>query len=72
MIRKLEGSAKPHFHIRWSTNTNLDWKAFQTIEEAESRAKELVSAGETYTIEQRGELSCERCGADSALSAWTS
>ena len=65
-------SRKTHFHIHWSTSAKLDWKRFNTIEEAERRATELVGSGETYTIEQRNELSCERCGADAALSAWTS
>jgi hypothetical protein len=65
-------SRKTHFHIHWSMSSNLDWKRFNTIEEAERKAAELASFGETYTIEQRNELSCERCGADAALSAWTS
>jgi hypothetical protein len=56
-----------HFHILWSTNTELDWQSFETIEEAEQRAEELVSQGETYTIEQRGPSSCERCGTRIAL-----
>lgn len=53
---------KAHFHILWSTTTELDWQSFETIEEAEQRAEELVGQGETYTIEQRGLSSCERCG----------
>jgi len=58
-----------HFHILWSTSTQLDWQSFEIIERAEQRAEELVSQGETYTIEQRGPSSCERCGTRIALSA---
>lgn len=62
---------KSHFHIRWSTKTTLDWQSFGTMEDAERRAEELAARDETYTIEQRGDWSCELCGDDSSLYAWT-
>lgn len=40
---------------------SLDWEIFETFDEADSRAKDLVGAHETYTIEQRTESTCERC-----------
>jgi hypothetical protein len=40
-----------HFHIRWS-NSTFDWQIFNTREEAEALAKELVLPNEQYTIEQ--------------------
>lgn len=40
-----------HFHVRWSDST-LDWKAFETSEEARTHAEELVLSGETYVIEE--------------------
>ena len=40
-----------HFHIRWS-NSKFDWQIFNTREEAEEAAKELVLPEETYSIEQ--------------------
>jgi hypothetical protein len=40
-----------HFHIRWS-NSKFDWQTFNTREEAEASAKELVLPDETYSIEQ--------------------
>lgn len=50
----------PHFHIRWSRVTALDWECFKTFAEAEARAKELVRRDETYAIEERDET-CPRC-----------
>lgn len=50
----------PHYHIRWSDRTVLDWEPFSTRVEAEASAKQLVRSGETYNIEERdGE--CLRC-----------
>lgn len=50
-----------HFHIRWSSSTQLDWQPFESREEAEEAAKEMVRWNETYAIEERNG-SCERCG----------
>lgn len=48
-----------HYHIRWS-NSNLDWEAYPTSEEAQGQAEQLVRLGESYVIEQfDGE--CQRC-----------
>lgn len=49
-----------HYHIRWSCVLGLDWEAFSTFAEAETRAKELVRRDETYVIEERDQ-DCERC-----------
>jgi hypothetical protein len=62
---------KSHFHIRWSTRATLDWQSFETMDDAEHRAEELVGRDESYTIEQRSDWSCELCGDDFALYAWT-
>jgi hypothetical protein len=43
----------PHYHIRWSTKSALDWQRFRTRAEAEERADELVRENETYTIEEQ-------------------
>jgi len=51
---------KLHFHIRWSTTTVLDWKAFKSRQEAEAVAKTLVRKDETYTTEAR-QRDCKRC-----------
>lgn len=48
-----------HYHIRWSSSL-LDWQAFTTYAEAETAAKELVRANETYTIES-ATAGCKRC-----------
>jgi hypothetical protein len=48
-----------HFHICWS-DSKLDWQAFQTREEAITRAKELVLPDETYVIEEL-DGACPRC-----------
>ena len=43
---------KPHFHIRWSASKRLDWECFDTYEEAEKRALELLHIGERFAIEE--------------------
>jgi hypothetical protein len=48
-----------HYHIRWS-NIKLDWEKFLTREEAQSRARELVQHGESYTIEVFDD-NCPQC-----------
>jgi len=49
-----------HYHICWSTKEVLDWEAFDSREEAEASAQQLVRLGETYTIVERDE-DCPRC-----------
>jgi hypothetical protein len=55
-----------HFHIRWSKpaskTASLDWERFDTQEEAEASAKQLVLPGETYSIEEL-DRACPRCAA---------
>lgn len=48
-----------HFHIRWGSG-RLDWEPFNSRDDAEFRAQELVRSRETYSIEQF-DKSCQRC-----------
>lgn len=48
-----------HYHIRWD-NSNLDWEAFQTEEEAKASAEQLKRIGEDYVIEKL-DGNCHRC-----------
>ena len=48
-----------HYHIRWS-NSNVDWKAFPSSEEAEKLAKQIKRPNESYVIEEQ-DAECERC-----------
>ena len=50
----------PHFHICWSSSSELDWKRFETRTDAEICAKALVQPYETYAIVVLGDT-CERC-----------
>jgi hypothetical protein len=52
----------PHYHIRWSGKTTLDWERFNTPKEAETSAKQLMLPGEAYTIEEH-DGTCARCRA---------
>ena len=51
-----------HFHIRWihRHESKIDWDVFDTPEEAETAAKQLVAPNETYAIEQF-DGDCPRC-----------
>ena len=51
---------KIHFHIRWSGEAALDWQGFQSRDEAEACAKDIVRPSESFTIEEFDE-SCLRC-----------
>jgi len=51
-----------HYHIRWSSESRLDWKPFPTEEEAMKAAGQLRRANEIYIIEKR-DNECERCQA---------
>jgi hypothetical protein len=48
-----------HYHIRWD-NSNLDWEAFPTKDEAVVEAERLKLLNENYTIVERNG-NCERC-----------
>jgi hypothetical protein len=50
----------PHYHIRWSGKTTLDWEPFHVRADAEARAKELAGLGETYAIEET-DGTCPQC-----------
>jgi len=67
MERELENLAdKPadtptfHYHIRWLSNSALDWEPYLSETDAEDGAKRLVRWDETYTIE-RFNGNCPRC-----------
>lgn len=51
-----------HYHIRWSNlrNSKLDWQVFDTPEEAQTEAEQLVRPGESYSVE-KFEGDCPRC-----------
>ena len=51
---------RSHYHIHWSSKKELDWESFDTPQEAESAAKQLVRPGESYSIEQFGD-DCPWC-----------
>ncbi len=51
-----------HFHIRWKGSEAMDWEPFETREEAEEKARQLMRPGESYTIEELGD-GCTRCQA---------
>jgi len=44
--------SRPHYHIRWSDKTGLDWECFHTYSEASIRAAELAQPDETFGIEE--------------------
>ena len=54
----MTGTRLVHYHIRWSVK--LDWERFDTSDEAQVRAKDLVGPGEDYRIEEFDD-SCTQC-----------
>jgi len=58
-----------HYHICWS-ESNLDWQAFNTMEEAQMEAERLVRRGETYKIKIFGQ-DCPRCQVVSSFKTQT-
>ena len=48
-----------HYHICWS-DSSLDWKPFQTKQEATEVAQLIKKRIESYTIVER-DTECERC-----------
>lgn len=51
-----------HFHIMWN-GTSLDWERYETLTAADVNARELMRDGETYTIKEIADGSCEICKA---------
>lgn len=49
-----------HYHIRWLSDSSLDWKPFRTDEEATKIAERIKKPNEGYVVERRDE-ECERC-----------
>jgi hypothetical protein len=49
-----------HYHIRWSGIARLDWEPFRTAAEADASARQLLRAGETFSIEA-SDATCARC-----------
>jgi hypothetical protein len=47
------------YHIRWA-NSNVDWQAFQTKDEAVAEAERLKRLEEDYKIEEC-DGNCDRC-----------
>jgi len=54
-------SIKPgiHYHILWS-NSSLDWKPFETKEEATVLARRIKKRNESFSVVERDD-ECERC-----------
>ena len=55
-----------HFHIRWSSTSELDYDCFASREEAGRSAEQLVRPNETYSVEEFDD-SCEKCAAMSRV-----
>jgi len=49
-----------HHHIRWTSDSSLDWKPFRTKQEATKVADQIKKPHEKYAIVER-EDQCERC-----------
>ncbi|HXU18863.1 MAG TPA: hypothetical protein VN708_27405 [Terriglobales bacterium] len=49
-----------HYHIRWSSDSSLDWKPFRVKHEATKMAERIKKPKERYSIVERGDQ-CERC-----------
>jgi hypothetical protein len=49
-----------HYHIHWSRVAPLNWKCFNTRAEAEALAELFAVPGESYAIEEHGEVR-QRC-----------
>ena len=49
-----------HHHIRWTSDSSLDWKPFRTKQEATKVAEQIRKPHESYTIVDRDD-ECERC-----------
>jgi len=49
-----------HYHIRWSSDSSLDWKSVPTKEEATKLAERIKKPNERYIVVER-DGDCERC-----------
>jgi len=49
-----------HYHIRWSSDSCLDWKPFRTKHEATKVAEGIKKPNESYDLLERDD-ECERC-----------
>jgi hypothetical protein len=49
-----------HYHIRWSSDSSLDWKPFPMKLDATKMAERIKKPKESYSIVERGD-ECERC-----------
>lgn len=49
-----------HYHIRWSSDSSLDWKPFRTEQEAARVAERVKKPSEHYITVKRDD-ECERC-----------
>jgi len=49
-----------HYHIRWLSESSLDWKPFRTDKEATRMAERIKKPKGRYVVERRDE-ECERC-----------
>ena len=59
-LNEFEGAASMnHYHIRWA-ESEIDWQAFQTKNEAVAEAERLKRLEEDYKIEER-DGNCDRC-----------
>ena len=47
----MDREPKIHFRIHWSKKKYLEWEAFDTRHEAMTRALEVATPGELFTIE---------------------
>jgi len=43
---------RPHYHIRWEHQEDLDWECLHTYAEAKKRAEDLAGPDERFTIEE--------------------
>ena len=56
---KARVNSERHYHIRWS-DSNVDWKPFNTSEQAREVAERIKRPNENYIIEEY-DGGCERC-----------
>jgi hypothetical protein len=52
--------SETHYHVRWSSDSSIDWKPFPTEEEATQLAEQIKKPNDSYTIVERDD-ECERC-----------
>lgn len=57
----MDSQPQAHFHIRWDSG-RIDWEPFNSREEADRRAKEIVLTREIYSIDEF-DSKCQLCKA---------